>query len=254
MNMVFEVESVATCWNTEFKDAEAMKVPWPSGEWPKEAASTFEPELFIDEGFEGEYDSDYVERLADRWTKGKAKTQPPMRCYMRAAHLPGRRTQRLITRGLHARPGSHATSMRPVPSLPPASSPTPPPPPPACRQTVGCHAACTSRAPPTFVLPRSPVQASPVPPCPRPPSATRREPSPHALPLTQAAPRVHRAVRATSPRHGCRTPSVPYRRPGRPSVPAMPRPLNSSRTGSRAREVRIEWRGGPSRPLATPLA
>lgn len=78
MNMVFEVESVATCWNTEFKDAEAMKVPWPSGEWPKEAASTFEPELFIDEGFEGEYDSDYVERLADRWTKGKAKTQPPM--------------------------------------------------------------------------------------------------------------------------------------------------------------------------------
>jgi len=77
-NMLFEVESRTTCWNTEFKDAEAMKVAWPSGEWPKEAASTFEPELFITEGFGGAYNSDYVERLADRWTKGKAKSQPPM--------------------------------------------------------------------------------------------------------------------------------------------------------------------------------
>ncbi|MCA9273312.1 MAG: transglutaminase domain-containing protein [Phycisphaerales bacterium] len=77
-NMIFEVEARATCWNTEFKDAEAMTVPWPAGAWPKEAASTFEPELFINEGFEGTYDTDFVERLADRWTKGKAKSQPPM--------------------------------------------------------------------------------------------------------------------------------------------------------------------------------
>lgn len=78
MNMIFEVESRVTSWNTEFNEAEAMKVPWPDGEWPKEAASTFEPELFINEGFDGEYDTDYVERLADRLIKGKAKTQPPM--------------------------------------------------------------------------------------------------------------------------------------------------------------------------------
>ena len=78
MNMIFEVESVTTCWNTEFKDAEAMKVPWPSGAWPKEAASTLEPELFINEDFEGPYETDFVERLAERWTKGKAQSQPPM--------------------------------------------------------------------------------------------------------------------------------------------------------------------------------
>lgn len=78
LNMIFKVESRVTCWNTEFDDELAMKVPWPSGTWPKEAASTFEPELFIDEGFEGTYETDNVARLAERLTKGKVKNQPPM--------------------------------------------------------------------------------------------------------------------------------------------------------------------------------
>lgn len=78
INMLFKVESRVTCWNTQFNETEAMKVPWPTGEWPKEAQSTFEPELFINEGFEGAYDTDNIKRLADRLTKGKAKSQPPM--------------------------------------------------------------------------------------------------------------------------------------------------------------------------------
>ncbi len=78
LNMLFKVESRVTCWNTQFNDTEAMKVPWPSGEWPTEAASTLQPELFINEGFDGAYTTDFVHRLADRWTSGKARSQPPM--------------------------------------------------------------------------------------------------------------------------------------------------------------------------------
>lgn len=76
--MIFKVDSRVTCWNTVFDEEAAMKVPWPEGEWPKEAVSTFEDELFINEGFAEVYDTDFVERLADRYTKGKAQSQPPM--------------------------------------------------------------------------------------------------------------------------------------------------------------------------------
>ena len=76
--MIFTVESRVTCWNTEFDEEAAMKVPWPEGDWPKEASSTFEDELFINMGFEELYDTDYVEKLAERLTRGKADTQPPM--------------------------------------------------------------------------------------------------------------------------------------------------------------------------------
>jgi len=55
-----------------------MRVPWPEGEWPKVAASTLEPMLFVDEGFDGAYDAKFVTRLADRWTNGQSRTQPPM--------------------------------------------------------------------------------------------------------------------------------------------------------------------------------
>lgn len=78
LSMLFKVESRVTCWNTVFDEAAANKVGWPAGAWPKEAASTLQPELFIDESFEGAYETDYVERLAERWTKGKVKSQPPM--------------------------------------------------------------------------------------------------------------------------------------------------------------------------------
>lgn len=78
LNMIFKIESRVTCWNTEFDESLAMKVPWPTGTWPKEAASTFEPELFINEDFEGAYETDSVARLAERLTKGKVKNQPPM--------------------------------------------------------------------------------------------------------------------------------------------------------------------------------
>jgi hypothetical protein len=77
-SMIFKVESRVTCWNTQFDEEAAMHVPWPEGDWPKEAASTFDSELFINESFDEVYDTDYVERLANRFTKGKAKMQPPM--------------------------------------------------------------------------------------------------------------------------------------------------------------------------------
>ncbi|HED53198.1 MAG TPA: hypothetical protein ENJ00_03235 [Phycisphaerales bacterium] len=76
--LVFTVETRMRCWNTEFDEASAMRVPWPKGEWPKVAASTFEPMLFVDEGYDGPYDKKFVTRLADRLTNGQTKTQPPM--------------------------------------------------------------------------------------------------------------------------------------------------------------------------------
>lgn len=76
--MLFEVSSRLTSWNTRFNEKEAMKIDWPTGSWPEEAASTFEDELFINEGFEGAYETDYITRLAEKIVKGKAKSQPPM--------------------------------------------------------------------------------------------------------------------------------------------------------------------------------
>lgn len=78
LNMLFKVESRVTCWNTVFDEAAANKVGWPTGAWPKEAASTLQPELFISEGFEGAYETDFVAQLAEKWTRGKVQSQPPM--------------------------------------------------------------------------------------------------------------------------------------------------------------------------------
>lgn len=77
-SMIFEVESRVTTWNTKFDEKAAMQVDWPTGEWPAEAASTFDDELFINEGFDGPYEMESIEELAERIVRGKAKTQPPM--------------------------------------------------------------------------------------------------------------------------------------------------------------------------------
>lgn len=77
-NMIFEVESRITTWNTSFDEKAAMLIPWPEGDWPAEASSTFDPELFIDEGYEGSLTTNYVEKLADKLVRGKARSQPPM--------------------------------------------------------------------------------------------------------------------------------------------------------------------------------
>lgn len=39
-----------TCYETKYDEAGADKVPWPTGPWPVEAASTLTPQLFVDMG------------------------------------------------------------------------------------------------------------------------------------------------------------------------------------------------------------
>jgi len=74
-----EVKLPVTAWETEFNDEAAMKATWPDS-WPPEAASTFEPQLFVDVGPSGEpYDMEPIKNLVDKWTNGgKHKDMAPL--------------------------------------------------------------------------------------------------------------------------------------------------------------------------------
>ncbi|MEM8758060.1 MAG: transglutaminase-like domain-containing protein [Planctomycetota bacterium] len=74
---VLTVTQRIRAWRTVFDEEAAKEVSWPTGEWPKEAASSLEPMLFIDEGFEGPYTKSRVADLVDRFTRGNPRSQPP---------------------------------------------------------------------------------------------------------------------------------------------------------------------------------
>lgn len=68
-----------TCYRTTFDETAAREVAWPTGPWPPEARSTFEPQMFVDLDFEGRpYDMAPVRDLVRRWTKGNARSVPPV--------------------------------------------------------------------------------------------------------------------------------------------------------------------------------
>jgi hypothetical protein len=74
-----QVKLPVTSWRTEFDDEAAMNATWPD-QWPQEAASTFEPQLFIDIGPGGDpYDMEIIEKMVDEWTnERKHKNAAPL--------------------------------------------------------------------------------------------------------------------------------------------------------------------------------
>jgi hypothetical protein len=57
-----------TSWDTIFDEREALKVPWPKGEWPDEARSTFGAQAFVNPRQDPEPP---VADLVRLWTEGK---------------------------------------------------------------------------------------------------------------------------------------------------------------------------------------
>ncbi len=76
LTMQFKFE--ATSWNITLNEDAARAIAWPSGEWPVEARSSLEPMLFIDRGFQDEYDRAAIEQLVESWTRGAPRSQPPV--------------------------------------------------------------------------------------------------------------------------------------------------------------------------------
>lgn len=99
-----QVTIPATCFNTKFDEAAAAQLDWPKGEWPQEAASTFQPQLFVDlmpAGLtrDGKPSSDMepVKDLLKRWTNGQdPKTIKPTEL---AKYLCGRVLEHVQTSG-----------------------------------------------------------------------------------------------------------------------------------------------------------
>lgn len=74
-----KLEIAGSVSRTKFDEKAALKVGWPGGEWPKEAAATFKPELYIDhDNVVGQYDMTIVKDAVKRWTKGNPRSVPPV--------------------------------------------------------------------------------------------------------------------------------------------------------------------------------
>jgi hypothetical protein len=69
-----------TCWSTTLDEQAAARVRWPEGNYPPEAASTFEPEMFINFGPDGQpyENADAVAELVRRWTGGNPRQVVPL--------------------------------------------------------------------------------------------------------------------------------------------------------------------------------
>ncbi|MEO1718014.1 MAG: transglutaminase-like domain-containing protein [Planctomycetota bacterium] len=77
-SVVLQFEFEATAWNITLDESVARTIPWPTGDWPADAASSLEPMLFVDSGFDGSYRRDAFRRIIEEWTAGNPRSQPPM--------------------------------------------------------------------------------------------------------------------------------------------------------------------------------
>lgn len=67
----FHVSTSAVSYEVEFDETGARRVEWPEGEWPPEAAATFQPQMFVDFDAQGRaYDMGPVVKLLESWTDG----------------------------------------------------------------------------------------------------------------------------------------------------------------------------------------
>lgn len=85
--MTLEVVLPVKAFRTEINEKLASEVDWPSGQWPEIAASSLEPQLYIDYGPDGAYDMRPIEELVNEWTGGNPRGAKP---YLAAKWLLGR--------------------------------------------------------------------------------------------------------------------------------------------------------------------
>lgn len=77
--MELEVEYLARSWRTEFDEAAARRIGWPTGEWPEEVAGTLQPQPFVEAGPAGNANVGSLDRLMKSWTDGQnPKNVPPL--------------------------------------------------------------------------------------------------------------------------------------------------------------------------------
>lgn len=75
-SVMFRIEVPMATWNTEFDEAAALRVPWPTGAWPAAAQATFGPQQWVDfetrpDGVVQKYDDAVFNGLINRWLKGQ---------------------------------------------------------------------------------------------------------------------------------------------------------------------------------------
>jgi hypothetical protein len=74
--ITFKIEVPMAAWNTEFDEASALQVPWPTGPWPASAQATFGPQQWIDfetrpDGTVQKYDDALLDGLIRGWLNGQ---------------------------------------------------------------------------------------------------------------------------------------------------------------------------------------
>lgn len=68
----FTVSTAQASYETEFDERGASTIDWPSGPWPEEAASSFEPQMFVDYDMQGRgYPRGPIAALVQEWTEGQ---------------------------------------------------------------------------------------------------------------------------------------------------------------------------------------
>jgi hypothetical protein len=68
------VDLPVTTWETEFDDARAQRIPWPTDKWAPIAASCLKPQAFVESA------DPVIQRLARQWTPGgKPERHTPIR-------------------------------------------------------------------------------------------------------------------------------------------------------------------------------
>lgn len=71
--MRFTLDLPMTCYDVEFDEDRAMRIPWPTNPWPPVAASALQPQLFV------ESDDKVVRDMVRRWTNNNPGAVPPAR-------------------------------------------------------------------------------------------------------------------------------------------------------------------------------
>jgi hypothetical protein len=69
------------CYNTRYDEGAALRVPWPSGPWPRDAASILVPQLFIETGIDASgavrpYDDKILEEAMAKWLAEERISSP----------------------------------------------------------------------------------------------------------------------------------------------------------------------------------
>lgn len=77
--MELHISMPVTSFRTQFDEQAAAQIDWPTGDWPAEAASCFEPQMYVNYGPDGEYDMAPVQALVREWTNNRPKSIPPVR-------------------------------------------------------------------------------------------------------------------------------------------------------------------------------